>query len=63
MSLLKDLPIRETLKFQFRADAFNVFKHPRFGQPASTIGTGRPGRIASIVGNPRLMQLALRVEF
>jgi len=63
MSLLKDFPIREALKLQFRADAFNVFNHPQFGQPASTIGTGQPGRITSLVGNPRLMQLALRVEF
>jgi hypothetical protein len=63
MSLLKDFPIKEPVVVQFRADAFNVFNHPQFGQPASTIGTGQPGRITSIVGNPRLLQLALRVQF
>ena len=32
-------------------------------KPAATIGSGQPGRITSIVGNPRLLQLVLRVEF
>jgi len=41
MALLKDIPLRESLKLEFRADALDVFNHPQFGQPAATIGTGR----------------------
>ncbi len=63
MALLKDIPLREALKLEFRVDALNVFNHPQFGQPASTIGSGQPGRITSIVGNPRWLQLVLRLEF
>jgi len=63
MALRKDIPLREPLKLEFRVDALNVFNHPQFGQPASTIGSGQPGRITSIVGNPRLLQLVLRLEF
>ena len=63
MSLLKNIPLSESVRLAFHADALNVFNHPQFGQPASTIGSGQPGRITSIVGNPRLLQLALRLEF
>jgi len=62
-SLLKNIPLSESVRLVFHADALNVFNHPQFGQPASTIGSGQPGRITSIVGNPRLLQLALRLEF
>jgi type I restriction enzyme R subunit len=36
---------------------------PQFGQPNATIGSGAIGTITSIVGNPRQMQVALRVVF
>jgi hypothetical protein len=63
MSLFKDIPVREPLTLQFRAEAFNTFNHPQFGQPNSTIGVSTAGTITSIVGNPRQMQLALRLQF
>ncbi len=63
MSLFKDFTIRERLTAQFRAEAFNVFNHPQFGQPAATIGAGGVGTITSTVGNPRQLQLALKIQF
>ncbi len=63
MSLSKDFPVREGLTVQFRTEAFNVFNHPQFGQPAATIGAGGVGTITSVIGNPRQLQLALRVQF
>jgi hypothetical protein len=62
-SLFKDFAITEQVKLQFRAEAFNLFNHPQFGQPNATIGTGPAGTITSIVGNPRQLQLALRIQF
>jgi len=37
--------------------------HPQFGQPNGTIGNSAVGTITSIVGNPRQLQLALRLAF
>ena len=62
-SLFKDFRMAERMTLQFRAETFNLFNHPQFGQPNATIGSGAVGTITSIVGNPRQMQLALRIAF
>jgi len=63
MSLFKDFPVAEGKMFQFRAEAFNVFNTPQFGQPNASIGSPNAGVISGIVGNPRQLQLALRFQF
>src|SRR5205807_9655419 len=63
VSLFKDFRIREQVKLQFRTEAFNVFNTPQFGQPNGSIGNAQAPVISSIVGNPRLMQLALVLRF
>jgi hypothetical protein len=62
-SLIKDFPFTERLRLQFRAEAFNVFNTPQFGQPNASIGAANAGTITSTVGNPRQIQLALRIVF
>ncbi len=62
-SLFKSFPIREFANLEIRFDAFNVLNHPQFGQPNATIGTSLAGRITSIVGNPRQLQLAAHLTF
>lgn len=63
MSLMKNFPIREKAKLQFRAEAPNVFNTPQFGQPNASIGNVSAGVISSTVGTPRCIQLGLRMEF
>jgi hypothetical protein len=62
-SLFKVFRPLERLTVQFRAESFNIFNHPQFGQPNATIGSGSVATITSTVGNPRQMQLALRLVF
>ena len=66
------IPWREGIKFEFRADAQNVFNHPAFGTPNSTglggaAGVGQPysgtPTITSTTVGGRNLQLALRVSF
>jgi hypothetical protein len=62
-SLFKDFQMREKMKLQFRAEAFNTLNHPQFGLPGASIGSSTAGIISSTVGNPRDLQLALKFEF
>ena len=62
-SLFKDFRPVERMTVQFRAESFNLFNHPQFGQPNATIGSGAVGTITSTVGNPRQMQVALKLMF
>jgi hypothetical protein len=66
--LAKTFPlVEDRANLKFRADAFNVFNHPTFALPAGNDITepgGTPfGQINSTTGTPRVVQLALRIEF
>ena len=63
MSLFKNFVIHEQTRFEFRAEAFNVFNHPQFGLPNANIGNAQVGTITSTVGNPRQLQMGLRFQF
>lgn len=63
MSLFKNFVIKEQTRFELRAEAFNIFNHPQFGQPNANIGNAQVGQITSTVGNPRQLQMALRFQF
>jgi hypothetical protein len=69
LAVLKDTKLRESLNLQFRAEFFNIFNHANFGLPVATAfsGAGTPnsqfGKITSIVGTPRQIQLALKLVF
>ena len=63
MSLFKNFVIHEQTRFEFRAEAFNVFNHPQFGLPNASIGNAQVGQITSTVGNPRQLQMGLRFQF
>ncbi len=63
VSMFKDFAWSDRFKVQFRTEAFNVFNTPQFGLPNASIGAPNAGTITSTVGNPRQLQLALRLQF
>lgn len=63
MSLFKNFVIKEQMRFEFRAEAFNVFNHAQFNLPNQNIGNAQVGTITSTVGNPRQLQMGLRFQF
>jgi hypothetical protein len=66
MALLKDFPMpwSDRQKLQFRAEAFNVFNHPSFGDPNGAIeNQSQFGQITSTISTARQLQLALKYSF
>jgi hypothetical protein len=64
-SVMKAFSIEERLKFQFRAEFFNVFNIQNYGLPGTTYGGGGFGVVTSLASGatPRQIQFSLRVEF
>jgi hypothetical protein len=60
LSMQKNFAISETMKFQFRADFFNLFNHPNFNAPSTFIPGG--GLITN-TQDAREMQFALKFLF
>jgi hypothetical protein len=61
-SLMRNFPIRERFRLEFRGEFYNSFNHPNFKNPNTTPGNINYGRITSANG-PRNMELALRLFF
>ncbi len=66
LSLFKSFPVTERARFEFRAEAFNALNHANFANPFSFYSpatVGAFGQITSTVGDPRELQLALKLYF
>lgn len=70
ISLGKDFRIKEGITLQFRADFFNAFNHPNFGEPSPDPGTFITGTADDASfdshfgpGGPRNIQLNWRLRF
>jgi len=48
---------------ELRWEVFNMFNTPQFGLPERNINSTAVGRITSLAGDPRVMQLALKFNF
>jgi len=62
LSLQKDLLLKEPLRVQFRAEAYNLLNHPNFNLPNRIAFTPNFGRISS-AQDSRQLQFALRLLF
>jgi hypothetical protein len=65
-SLFKHFPLhrlKESADLEFRSEFFNVFNHPLFQDPDTNLGDPTFGQITNTYGNPRIVQLALKLTF
>jgi hypothetical protein len=68
-SAIKHFPLTEAMNVDFRAEFFNLFNHAQFNDPGSSstpgadLNAGSFGKINSTVGNPRVIQFALKLNF
>jgi Carboxypeptidase regulatory-like domain len=62
-ALWRTFRITENTKMDLRVEAFNVLNHTRFNNPGTSLSNGNTlGQITSAL-DPRIMQLALKVNF
>lgn len=61
-SLQKEIPLRERVRLQFRAEAYNLLNHPNFNIPNRIAFTANFGSISS-AQDSRQLQFALKLLF
>jgi Carboxypeptidase regulatory-like domain/TonB dependent receptor/TonB-dependent Receptor Plug Domain len=64
LGIQKSFSITERSALDFRAEFFNFTNTPKFGQPVNDFSTGPAfGLITATASNPRVVQLALKLNF
>ena len=78
LAVAKNTKVTERMNVQFRVDAFDLFNHPNYGQPArvlNVVSSANPAAIASLFtisstrfptgdsGSSRQLQVALKLQF
>jgi hypothetical protein len=63
LALFKETHLSERLVLQLRAESFNLFNRVQFGAPNTSIGSAQQGQITTQVNEPRLLQIAGRINF
>ena len=61
LSLAKTFAVRERLRIDFRAEAFNIFNRVVFGGPQTSLNSNTFGVISSQANSPRQMQGGLKL--
>lgn len=63
MSLQRRIDFHQNVNATLRWDIFNVFNRANFGLPVGDITSSTAGVISTLAGDPRIMQLSVRVAF
>ena len=62
MSVQRNFKLTETMRLQFRTEAFNLFNRANFITPVSILGAANFGRLIA-AEDARQMQFALKLYF
>lgn len=64
-SLLRDIPIHESMHLELRMDAFNSLNHPTFAVPTGTMTSASFGQVTATSASyaPRTLQFAATLNF
>jgi hypothetical protein len=62
LSMMKNVPLGATVRFQIRAEIFNAFNTVNYGNPGASFGAASFGRISS-AGSMRQVQLGGRLVY
>jgi hypothetical protein len=54
--------VREKVRFEFNAQAFNIFNRPEWGSPNNNLSNASFGKIAT-AGPGRFLQLGLKLAY
>jgi len=66
VSVVRAFPVKESVRFEFRAEAFNLFNRVRFGTGNTSLQNQNFGKLTSsadLLNTPRQLQLALKLYF
>ena len=63
MSVQRRIDITERFNATLRWDIFNLFNRANLGLPDSNIVNATAGVISNLAGDPRVMQLSVRLGF
>jgi hypothetical protein len=63
LALFKDTHLTERVVLQMRVESFNLFNRVQFAGPNTSIGSAQQGQITSQANDPRLLQIAGRINF
>ena len=61
-SAAKSFSIREHVRLQYRLELFNALNHTSLNNPDTSVSSGSFGQIVT-AGDPRIMQMVLRLAF
>jgi hypothetical protein len=62
-TLIKSVSVKDRVKLAFRAEARNIFNHPWFDLPNTTLGSSTFGQITATYNTARSIQLGGRISF
>jgi Carboxypeptidase regulatory-like domain/TonB dependent receptor len=62
-ALMKDFPLYESMRLQFRAESFNIFNMTNYALPDATVSDGTFGQINATTHSGRQVQFALKLVF